>query len=71
VAGLKSPQATKEQKAAKDMKHLDGLIAAGLVIPPDPASRSKMLDRNWRPIQGKGKPLSQIVIEQRREASDV
>jgi prevent-host-death family protein len=67
VAVLKPPQTTKEEKAAEEMKHLDRLIAAGLVIPPDPATRPRMLDPNWKPIRGKGKPLSQIVIEQRRE----
>lgn len=67
VAVLQSPRPAKEDKAAKETKHLDRLIAAGLVIPPDPATRPRMLDPHWKPIRGKGKPLSQVVIEQRRE----
>jgi prevent-host-death family protein len=65
VAVLKSPKDVGRQ--IRDLDAISRLAAVGLVIPPDPSARHSKLDPNWKPIRGKGKPLSRIVIDQRRE----
>ncbi len=52
-------------KAPRDSEEaaLDRLAAAGLLR----RGSGRGFTRKWRPIKGKGKPLSQIVIEERQE----
>jgi len=49
--------------ANPEEEHLHRLAALGLVRLGD----GKPFDRKWRPIKGKGKPMSQIVIEERED----
>jgi prevent-host-death family protein len=60
VAVLKPAKATAEEP---DEEVLERLARMGLLRKGDGLPFSK----TWRPVKGKGKPLSQIVIEDRRE----
>jgi prevent-host-death family protein len=60
VAVLKPAKVTAK---LPDEEVLDRLEQMGLLRKGDGLPFSK----TWRPVKGKGKPLSQIVIEQRRE----
>ena len=60
VARLVRPKKTEEDPEAKALARL---AALGLVRLGD----GKPFSKDWRPIKGKGRPASEIIIEERED----